>query len=142
LARFHLVCAACLVFVVGLSGCGSDAPKIVPISGTVTRNNQPVPNLYLNFMPDTGRPSWGVTDSEGRFKLHYDRDYDGAVVGKHKVFVQFKPGTVEAELEMLAGKLKQPPELEAILEKYGSEQTTTKEVEITKADTNFVLELD
>jgi hypothetical protein len=123
-------------------GCGSDVPEIVPVSGTVTRGGKPVANIFLNFVPATGRPSWGVSDAEGKFSLHYDRDYEGAVTGKHKVFVQYKPANMQAELDMQAGKLKRPPELEEILKKYGTPEDSTKEVEITKKVTDLELKLD
>lgn len=113
-------------------GCGPSGPTIVPVSGVATRAGKPVANLYITFMPDNGRPSWTSTDAEGKFKLNYDRDQDGAVTGKHKVFVQFKPATVEIELQMQAGTYKQPPELADILAKYGDMEKTPMTVEITK----------
>ncbi|HEX4613250.1 MAG TPA: hypothetical protein VH092_34000, partial [Urbifossiella sp.] len=45
-----------------LLGCGSDGPKIVKVSGTVTRNGAPVPGVAVSFTPANGRPSWGMAD--------------------------------------------------------------------------------
>jgi hypothetical protein len=125
-----------------ISGCGPGGPTVVPVTGVALRGGKPVANLYLNFVPETGRPSWGVTDEAGRFKLNYTDDQDGAVVGKHKISAQFKPATAEAEFQMMAGKLQKPPELADILAKYGSLETTTKTVEITAETREIELTLD
>src|SRR5688572_11184430 len=76
-----LLLAAC-------AGCGSDAPEIVRVSGTVTRGGKPVPGLIVHFQPEGGRPSWGQTDAQGHYDLDYDPDHRGAKVGKHKVFFE------------------------------------------------------
>jgi hypothetical protein len=117
-----------------LLGCSKDGPKIVPINGVVTYQGQPVPNLTIHFIPDSGRPSWGRTDAQGRFKLSYDPENDGAVVGRHRIWVQFRPGspaeedTFEKVLAML------PKERKAMLDKYGNSTDPQYEVEI-KSDT-------
>src|SRR5206468_12563971 len=46
------------------------------------RKGAPVPHVHLDFMPAAGRPSWGVSDEEGKFKLNYDRERDGAEVDR------------------------------------------------------------
>lgn len=125
-----------------VSGCGESGPTVIPVTGVALHQGQPVPNLFLNFVPESGRPSWGATDENGRFKLNYTTDQDGAVVGKHRVVVQFKPSSMEAELEMLAGKLKKPAALDEILNKYGNEGTSTKTVEITPQTRELELVLD
>lgn len=124
------------------AGCGEAGPTVVPVTGIVLHQGQPVANLHLHFLPENGRPSWGATDSTGRFKLNYTSDQDGAVVGKHKVFVQYKPSSVAAELEMLAGKLPKPAGLDMILSKYGNMETSTKVVEITPQTREIELVLD
>lgn len=112
-----------------LTGCTDDAPPIGKVSGTVTHQGKPVPNLTINFMPTAGRPSWGMTDSDGRYTLHWDEDHDGAEVGPHMVSVAFVPGSQSSE----TGRAKTPPatpqEQKAITSKYGIDNTPlTKEV--------------
>jgi hypothetical protein len=87
-------------------------------------------------------PQLEQQNGTGHFKLNYSPEQDGAVVGKHKVSVQFKPATVQAEVEMIAGRLSRPPELNDILTKYGSLETTTKTVEITPETHEIELTLD
>lgn len=84
-----LVTPMCLV------GCGgSDRPKLVKATGTVTLDGKPLEGALVGFQPMTDakskyhRPSSAVTDASGKFLLGtYDKD-DGVPVGKYKVGVQ------------------------------------------------------
>jgi len=117
-----------------LAGCGgSDIKKV---SGTLTYKGQPVPDAYVTFTPDNGRPSWGETDGQGRFTLHYDKTQDGAIAGKHKVSVRPKP-TASTEPGM-APKLS--ADTAAFYDKYGARSTV--EVTIDKNDSNLKLDWD
>jgi hypothetical protein len=133
---------ACLAVVAALLvGC-SDAPDIARVTGHVTRNGQPVAGATLNFMPENGRPSWAVTDAEGKYELHYSKEYEGALVGKHKVFVVFRPADPKEEAEIMAGRLKRPADQDAIMAKYGKWDTTPLEVEIKESGQVVDLKLD
>ncbi len=138
----RLSCVAFVLLLAATAGCGEAGPTVVPVTGVVLHKGQPVANLHLHFLPENGRPSWGATDPTGRFKLNYTTDEDGAVVGKHKVFVQYKPSSMAAELDMLAGKLQKPAGLDEILSKYGNMETSTKVVEITPQTREIELVLD
>src|SRR5207247_10952611 len=81
-----------LLLLVALTGCGGGAPAIVDVEGTLTYKGQPVPNVYIDFHPENGRQSWGLTDDQGHFKLNYDRQHDGAIVGKHKISIRANTG--------------------------------------------------
>src|SRR5687768_6312898 len=80
----------CIVVVglTGFVGC-SEGPDVVPVTGTVTRNGKPVPGVMINFMPEDGRPSWAITDAQGKYELQYSKSYTGGLVGRHKVFVGY-----------------------------------------------------
>jgi len=134
--------AAAFAAAVGFAGCGSGGPEIVEIEGTVTRNGKPVPNVRIYFAPTDGRPSWGISDADGRFVLDYDYDYDGAKVGTHKVWVVDESGNIDPTLAMSgAPRPKRNPEMAEILEKYGKDKSELT-VEVKKADKNFQLKLD
>jgi hypothetical protein len=123
-------------------GCGSSGPRVVKVSGTVTRDGQPVNKLFLNFYPEHGRPSWGVTDADGHYTLTYVRDGDGAVTGTHKVWVQFRPSSPKEEADYHNGVLKLHPQMKDILAKYGKQETTPLTV-VVKEDnqvTNLALD--
>ena len=133
----------CMTAVVML-GCRRDGPKIVRVSGRVTRGGRPVANLKVNFIPASGRPSWGFTDPDGRYTLHYTRDRDGACVGKHKVFVKYSPRPSDPgeEMKMLAGGFKIPPDIKAIEQKYGNQETTPLEFDIQEDRDDLDLAFD
>jgi len=104
------------------------AVRKVP-TGTVTYQGEPVPNLFLNFKPEKGRPSWGVTDDQGRYWLRYSNSRDGAVTGPHTVWVQFRPRSPAEEFRMTSGGGGKGL-LPAILKKYGNETDTPLRFEI------------
>ena len=58
-----------------LVGCSSEvaAPKIVPVSGTVTINGQPLNNAEVKFIPTieglVGHNAFGITNDKGEFTL-------------------------------------------------------------------------
>jgi hypothetical protein len=131
-----LMLAACIF------GCGRGGPEIVPIEGTVTHNGEPVPNLRIYFVPTDGRPSWAISDANGRFVLDYDIDHDGAKVGTHTIWVLDESSNVDATAAMSgAPRPKRSPAISQIVEKYGREKSTLQ-VEVKKADRNFQLKLD
>src|SRR5262245_41548137 len=115
---------AILVVVIGiLAGCSS-GPKVVKVTGTVTRAGKPVPGVVVNFVPVEGRPSWGLTNAQGQYSLNYDREQDGAVVGKHTVWIEYRPGSPLEEDAIAAGKLpKGRAELREVLQKYSEKNS-------------------
>jgi hypothetical protein len=119
-----------------LGGCSPGGPTVVPVSGVLTRNGKPVPNLEVYFMPTHGRNSVGMADENGRFTLGYTPDQDGALVGTHTVFVVFNPPQTTSE------RLAAPAEMRPILEKYGTMDTSPLRVEITKAVSDLEIKLD
>lgn len=130
-----LVWAVCPIFF-AVAGCGGSA-RVVPVKGILTYKGSPVPKAHLDFVPESGRPSWGVTDSEGRFELEYDPQTKGAVMGKHKVFAKMGPGWQANPAD--------PPkisrELLECFDKY-SPVNSKFEVEITGATPNLTLAWD
>jgi hypothetical protein len=135
---WSLVAGSCLALALG---CGKSEPSVVEVTGTVTHNGKAVPDLYLNFVPETGRPSWGMTDDNGHFKLNYTKEQDGAQVGTHQVWVQVRPRNPKEESNM-AERIAKSPELGAILKKYGDRKTSTLRVEITSETRQIELKLD
>jgi len=72
---------------------GCSGGRVVPVSGRVTLNGQPLANVHVSFQPisagndhNPGGGSYAITDSDGRFTLRMvEGDAPGAVVGKHRV---------------------------------------------------------
>jgi hypothetical protein len=65
-----------------LSGCGNSNLSVAPVSGTVTLDGTPLKKASVTFQPkDGGRPSFGVTNDQGRYVLEYSLNELGAKVG-------------------------------------------------------------
>jgi hypothetical protein len=129
----RLIPVAVLGVLLAAAGCGSDGPKIVPISGVATYKGEPVPSLLLTFTPEKGRPSWGVTDSGGRFTLEYDAKNKGALVGNHTVSATYRASSPDEEM----GKVKPHPAVKVVTEKYGDSVKSPYKVEITGPSDNL-----
>lgn len=122
-----------------LSGCGrGDYPEMARVTGTVTYKGKPVPNMMVNFMPTEGRPSWGKTDSSGKYEMIYDSDYKGVKMGHHKVYITPPATTIDGgtsseskkAIAKAAGLTQE--ELLDIRQKYGAEEVTKLEVDVKK----------
>jgi len=116
-----------------LAGCSSGGPDIVPVSGRVTRNGKPVPFVTVYFQPTSGRPSLGNCDADGRFKLGYTREQDGAKVDTHTVYVVYFP-------EGSAGPA--PPDFKDIYAKYGTPELSPLKIEVKKAMKDLEIKVD
>lgn len=119
-------------------GCGG-GPTVVPVAGVATANGKPVSGILVNFEPENGRSSWGITDNNGRFTLEYDASTKGAMVGNHSVSAKFWPRTPEEEM---AGAKAVSPEVREIQKKYGNQATTPMKVEIKAATKDLELKFD
>lgn len=122
-----VLCAVCC-------GCsGRDLPELGYVSGTVTRNGEPLEGVIVEFYSDTeegGRPGVGVTDSEGYYELEYTGGVEGTKVG---------PAKISVTTEWPEGE---PPEgeSETIPAKYNSQSILKETVE--PGDNVIDLDLD
>jgi hypothetical protein len=130
---------SCAAFAVLVAAVGCDSgPKIVKVAGVATYKGEPVPSLLLNFQPDTGRPSWGITDAKGRFALEYDAQHKGALVGRHTVSATYRASTPDEEM----GAVKPHPAIKAITAKYSDSEKSPLKVEITGPTDNLEVKFD
>lgn len=91
MSRICAVLYLSTAFVVGNAGCGDGRPSLVPVTGILTLNGEPVADAQVGFQPQGiagyERPSLATTDSQGRFVVGtYDKE-DGLPVGKYVVTV-------------------------------------------------------
>ena len=127
------------------AGCAKNGPEVVSISGKVTREGNPYPNVFLNFEPEKGRPSWAQVDAEGKYTVKYDNTQDGAVTGKHKVWISYRakdPREEMIEKGFVKGKSSRPKDMGSVLTKFGDRETTPLIIEITKPESNLEIKLD
>jgi hypothetical protein len=90
--------ALLLLLILVIAGCAR-GPRIVPVSGTITLDGQPVKDAAVMFMlnPDN-RIATGITDAAGRYSLSTHPAGNGAFEGTHTVTVSLyrdesSPGT-------------------------------------------------
>ena len=82
------------VILLAAAGCGG-GPEVVPVSGVITLDNEPLAGARINTQPigtvdnpNPGQGSFGETDNEGRYTLELASDgQDGAIVGEHRVTI-------------------------------------------------------
>jgi hypothetical protein len=107
-ARF--ICTVSLVLTIG---CGSEEYGVVPVSGTVTLDGQPLADAQVSFEPTgaesaeqiVGPGSFGRSDGEGRYKLETVWPVqDGAAVGAHRVRVTTAKNASDADNARLVGE--------------------------------------
>ena len=78
------------------AGCARPSANIVPVSGKVTLDGQPLVGANITFQPITDKAatansasgSFAKTDAEGKFTLELiTPEQPGALVGKHRVTI-------------------------------------------------------
>ncbi len=102
--RFICRTVGLMALLVAISGCSdSDRPDMGEVVGTVTRNGVPLVGAEVEFYPvGEAAPSYGKTDSQGRFELYYSTGPRGAAIGQHKVTIlggSLSASAVPAEID-------------------------------------------
>ncbi len=64
-------------------GCGSAHPDIVPVSGKVTIDGEPIKLGQIAIYPEGHRQSIGKIEPDGSFTLRCFEDGDGVLKGTH-----------------------------------------------------------
>lgn len=83
---FRRVLSVLLIGVPLLAGC-DDGPKIVPVSGQVLIDGEPLTHGFVQVAPAGYRPASGKIGEDGRFTLTTTKPGDGCVVGTHPATV-------------------------------------------------------
>jgi hypothetical protein len=136
--RRNLGLGSLLTLLVFSGGCGSGNKDLIRVRGKVTRGGKPVANLFLNFVPDKGRPSWALTDANGEYIAYYDKNRTGALPGWHTIFVTFKP----FDPRLGGGRLKEPAGVMPIVAKYGRLETSPLRIEVRTGSQTFDFSVD
>lgn len=76
---------ACVLLIAALSFAGCGGNQFGSVSGTVTLNGKPLAGATVEFSLAGGSPAYGVTDDEGRYKLLWSADQQGAPIGMNRV---------------------------------------------------------
>jgi hypothetical protein len=146
---------------VALAGCGR-IPPLGTVSGVVTLDGKPLPDIEVQFLPDPVQGTRGATascytDEQGRFKLFTQRhEKEGALVGTHRVvFVDIAalpdpgglpgmagPGAQDPALLAAAPPKRQKPRKNRIPAIYTDpNQTPYRTIEVHKGDQTLDFDL-
>jgi hypothetical protein len=98
-----------LAAAVSLGGCGPSGPELAAVTGTVTRNGEPLPEMNVEFRPESGRPSTGRTNEQGVYVLQYTSEQAGAIPGQHTVRIssspEIPPPGFQGQVRLLANEI-------------------------------------
>ncbi len=92
-ARRFVTMVLCLAFGSAAGGCGERLPEVVPVSGTVTWQGEPLTDGTVVLHPKGAaeelprRPATGSLDDAGRYRVSTFRTGDGALPGEYYVLV-------------------------------------------------------
>jgi len=131
---YRLLCCLSGISLLLFLGCGQKLPyEVVPFAGTVTYQGEPVPGLPIFFLPETGRPSNGFSDKDGKFNMIYTARVDGIQTGPGSFYVELSPndGSHYNNLELL----------QTIAAKY-PKKNNLLQFEFKKREKNFELKLE
>lgn len=158
--HFQWICAFALLAACGCNPGGADRPDLVPVTGTVMYNGQPLAGATVSFWTDTApRPATGITSAEGKFSLSMFDPNDGAMAGENVITVSKAAPVAAPSSEDMSAMLNDPTKRTMMMEKqndpnkpkedikpevpvkYGDRKTTPLK-ETVKADGNdFLLQL-
>lgn len=125
-----------------LAGCGpetTDAPSVVPVTGTVTVEGQPLAGAGVSFRPDrdkgneSGFMPGGSTDASGKYELMATAGAMGAPPGWYKVLVM-PPSAPPGSDDVV-----EFPEYNA---KYQDPETTDLSFEVKEGAAPVVIDID
>jgi len=110
-------------------GCGDGRPQLVPVSGRVLIDGQPVECGNIRFTPKDYRAASGKLGAGGRFELTTYEAGDGCIPGKHAVTVNAREIISPDSIRWHAPK------------KYCDLQTADLEIEIEEPTDSVEIEL-
>ena len=87
LVSLRQMAVVCILTAAGCSSNPAIYPEVADVVGVVTLDGQPLEGATVTFAPEAGRASSGVTDSAGRYSLHYTGSIRGAMLGSHRVMI-------------------------------------------------------
>ena len=105
------------------AGCGSSY-SLGTVTGTVTLDGKPLPQATVTFSRGQGRMSVGTTDEQGRYKLLYTVNQQGAEPGTHTVSITTQIDAVSGEGDLAAVKGRK----EVLPPRYNEKTELTAEV--------------
>ncbi len=111
-------------------GCGASSGEMETASvyGVVTLDGTPLTTGMVYFVPEGGRGAKSKISEDGSYTLGTYGDKDGAIVGRHKVFIIASEGDVAFESE--------EPVKSLVPRRYTNAKTSRLEFEVKAGETN------
>ena len=125
-----LVCLHVLI----VAGCGS-SDGLVPVSGVITHDGQPVPALYVKFESAGGDSAWATTDQQGRYELRSTAGKVGVKRGAYRVWVEYRLDDPGASTDDTAQKMLE-------LQQTFGRDSSTLQLEVPGATSDLNISLD
>lgn len=126
LARYCLLAMG----MIGVAGCGQKGPHLVPVSGLVTLDGEPLASAAVAFEHTGGlNNATGVTKDDGRFELAIHKMGKGATPGPHRVQISRSESGASAKITWISPK------------KYAAFETSGLSVDVTPKHNTFSFEL-
>lgn len=157
--KIQVLIASALALLLSI-GCGPAGPELVPVTGKVLLNGQPLAHKNLYFAPEEGTPGAGAggnSKADGTFELIASVggavvDMKGAPAGKYRVVVAEPMFPVETEMAVqgqtsepeVAVGLPQPvkkSDKAGIPSIYSNRDTTPLRVEVQPGNGELTIEL-
>ncbi|WP_339728784.1 hypothetical protein [uncultured Gimesia sp.] len=153
--RFILL-AGCLMIT---SGCGSSAKepeilsKLVPVTGSVTLDGEPVPSVLVTYLPEAGATgaelAFGFTDETGKYNLrtpvsgYSPEKSQGAVPANYRVYITklVMPDGSPIEGEISDAEAEEKGARQLLPPRYSSPTATKLKATVNPTATNNDLEL-
>lgn len=83
----RIVTVACGLMPLAVAGCVRSTPAVARVEGMVTLDGKRLSSGRVTFWPEGGRSGSGWIEDDGTYTLGTFREFDGAVLGHHKVAV-------------------------------------------------------
>ena len=139
--KFYLRTITLLVFCLcPFAGCGTKKVQygnldLINVSGTITLDSKPLPNAQILFIDKNKTYSYGVSDDNGRYTLHFNSKIKGVIRGTKRVEIWTTRSGPDFETLM-----KTPfPTKEIIPTKYNLNSTLSETVASDRTSIDFNL---
>lgn len=130
----------------GCGGSGEEGPEILPVTGVITLDSEPLADADVTFFPvgeTLGIGGFGRTDSEGKFELQYNRGGMGAPAGEYRVQVSQRvmpdgsPVPADDDTPPI-----ESPAVEKLPRKYSDPDNSQLKATVTESETPIKFELE
>jgi hypothetical protein len=128
-----------------LCGCKKSAPPIVPVTGIVMLDGQPLPKAEVRFYPqEEGLPSnyigMAVTDDNGRYTL-MTNGQSGGCAGVNKITIAEGPPPDNARVQGAFEAYKQTLKNRPIPDRFGRLSAETLTITVAAGQSEYPIDL-